>query len=168
MQFRTRSLWSIVLLAALVVAGCSSTPAASQAGGGGGGGQGQPSIAIPSIAIPSVAIGGGGGGGGGGSGTDVEAVAKALVPPNSSEVTKTTAQDTSFAIYVSTDSLDSLKSFYEGAIPRAGMQILSTTTSNGGIAWVIATDAGGSFGGAVSVFPTGDGKTTVQVTVGKS
>jgi hypothetical protein len=165
MQIRTRALTGIVVaLAVGLVGACSSTPAATT--GPGGGGQSQApglSLAIPSIAIPSIAIGGGGA-----AGADVEAVGKALVPPNSSEVTKTTAPDTWFVVYSSTDSLESLKSYYEATIPKTGLQIISTTTINGGISWVIAKDASGSFGGAVSVFPSGDGKSVVQVTVGKS
>jgi hypothetical protein len=175
MQIRTRALTGIVVaLAVGLVGACSSTPAATT--GPGGGGQSQapglslaipslavPSLVIPSIAIPSIAIGGGGA-----VGADVEAVGKALVPPNSSEVTKTTAPDTWFVVYSSTDSLESLKSYYEATIPKTGLQIISTTTINGGISWVIAKDASGSFGGAVSVFPSGDGKSVVQVTVGKS
>jgi hypothetical protein len=170
MQIRTRAMAGFVVALAIgLVGACSSSPAATL--GPGGGGQSQapgvsiaiPSLAIPSIAIPSIAIGGGGA-----AGADVEAVGKALVPPNSSEVTKTTAPDTWFVVYSSTDSLDSLKSYYEATIPKTGMQIISTTTINGGISWVIAKDASGSFGGAVSVFPSGDGKSVVQVTVGKS
>src|SRR5690349_17647143 len=129
MQIRIRAMAGVVLAVGLVGA-CSSSPAAT---GGGGASQAPgvsialPSISIPPITIPSITVGGGA------AGADVDAVAKALVPPNSSEVTRTTANDTSFVVYSSTESVDSLKSFYEGVIPKAGMQIISTTTIQGGI-----------------------------------
>ena len=65
-------------------------------------------------------------------------------------------------------SIDSLRSFYESAIPGAGLAVVSTTTANGGVSWAMATDESGTFGGAVSVFPSGDGKNVIQVTVAQS
>jgi len=107
---------------------------------------------------------------GGGNGGDVEAVAEALIPPNSTEVSKTVAEGISFIIYESTDSIESLQSHYEGAIPAAGMQIISTSTAGGNVSIVFAEDEGSTFGGAVSIFPssTGGGGSGVQVTVGES
>jgi hypothetical protein len=110
----------------------------------------------------------GGSSGGGGQSGDIDALAKALVPPNSTEMTKTTATDTWFAMYQTTDSLDALKSFYEAAFPKAGLTVISTSSASGTLSWAIANAGGGPFGGAVSIFPTGDGKNGVQVTIGKS
>ncbi len=162
-----------------LVAACGSssgTPAASAGGGGGTTGGASAPAAQPSQANPDAGGGpsadtGGpsaatGGGTTTGVGGDTEAVAKQLVPPNSHEVTRTAAEGTFFAMYQSTDSPDTLKSFYESTIPKTGLQIISTTSSNGGYSWIIANDANGSFGGAVSVFPAGDGSTGVQVTIG--
>jgi len=154
-------LLAILLIGALVVAACGGTAATQQPAGGGGGGT--------ATDVPAATdAGGGGGGGGGGAGPDVEAVGNALVPPNSTEVSKTSAEGTWFVIYESTDSVDALKSFYEDAVPKTGLKIFSTTTIQGGVSYVIATDESGSFGGAVNIFPSGDGKTAVQVTVGKT
>jgi hypothetical protein len=144
---------------ALLVTACGGAAATQQPAGGGGGGT--------ATEVPA-ATEAGGGGGGGGSGPDVEAVGNALVPPNSTEVSKTSAEGTWFVIYESTDSVDSLKTFYEDAVPKTGLKIFSTTTLQGGVSYVIATDESGSFGGAVNIFPSGDGKTAVQVTVGKT
>lgn len=165
----------LVALVAGTLSGCGSS-ASGTPGPGGTGAAGDATATPPVVDEPSQAAspagggdpGSGGTGSGGGSNGDVEAVAAALVPPHSTEVTKTTAADTWFAMYETTDSIDTLKAFYEDAIAKAGLQVISTTTANGGIAWAMATDASGSFGGAVSIFPTGDGKNAVQVTVGKS
>ena len=106
----------------------------------------------------------------GGNGIDVESVAAALVPPNSTEISNTTAEGISFVIYESTDSIDTLRAFYESAIPGAGMQIISTTPAGGNVGLVFAESDGSTFGGAVNIFPSssGGGGSGVQVTVGDS
>ena len=106
----------------------------------------------------------------GGTGGDVESVAEALIPPNSTEVSKTTAEGVSFIIYESTDSIESLQSHYESAIPAAGMEIISTTTTGGTVGLVFAESDGSTFGGAVNIYPssTGGSGSGVQVTVGDS
>lgn len=112
--------------------------------------------------------GGNGGGGGGGSSHDLEEIFATLTPPNSTELSKTTAQGVIFAAWDSSDSFDSLRSFYEDAIADTGLQIIQTTEAQGGIAWVIAEDDTGNFGGTVSIFPASDGSgTQVSVTVGE-
>jgi hypothetical protein len=164
---------ALVAVPALVVAACGSstggTPGPASSAAPGSSVTATPAVqATPDTGGGGGGTGGGGGGTGGGANPDVEAVANALVPPHSTEITKTTATDTWFVMYESTDSVDTLKAFYERAIPNAGLQIFSTSTVQGGVSWVIATDASASFGGAVNVFPTGDGKTSVQVTIGKT
>ena len=104
-----------------------------------------------------------------GNGGDVESVAEALIPPNSTEISKTSQEGIWFAIYESTDSIESLQNHYEAAIPGAGMQIISTSNAGGNVSLVFAEDGASTFGGAVSIFPSssgGDGS-GVQVTVGE-
>jgi hypothetical protein len=155
---------SALAITSLLLAACGGgaaptqqPAAATQAGGGG-----TPTDATGATQQPAATNAGGG------PGTDVETVAKGLVPPHSTEITKTTAEGTSFVVYESTDSVDSLKAFYADAVPKTGLKIFSTTTINGGVSYVIATDDSGSFGGAVNIYPSGNGKTAVQVTVGKT
>ena len=147
--------WSRALilpvLAVLVIA-CGS-PATSEGGGGNGN-------ASEESDTPAASVDGGGGNGGGGSAEDAERVAADLVPPNSTETSRTVASGTVFATYESTDSIESLVSFYESAIPDTGMQIISTTNSQGGTSWLFAVDEQASFGGAASVFPSGTGSGT--------
>ena len=104
---------------------------------------------------------------GGGGGGDYGAVAESLIPPNSTEVTKTTPPGYSFIIYDSTDSVEALTSYYESAIPAAGMTIFSTTNNGGQVAWVFADSEGSTFGGSVSLYPSGTpNHTAVSVAVG--
>jgi hypothetical protein len=161
-----------IVLLLLAACGGSGTAATQQPGGGttttsSGGGGGGSSTEMPADTEAPAATDAGGGGGGGGSG-DVDALAAQLVAPNSSEIQKTEAQDTSFVIYESTDSVDSLKQFYENAIKNAGMKIITTTTIQGGVSYVFGKDDSGTFGGSVNIYPSGDGKTAVQVTVAKT
>lgn len=153
--------WSRALVAPflIVVAVACSSP-----GGGGGDGSAQSDAPEPTAA----ATDGSGGGGGGGS-ADLDAVFETLTPPNSTETTKTSAEGIIFAAFESSDSLESLKSFYEGAIAEAGLEIFSTTEAQGGYSWTIAESEGSTFGGAVSIYPSGSGSgTAVSVTIGNS
>jgi hypothetical protein len=158
----TRAL-SLAVLMVLVVA-CGGGPGASQSSAD----SEQSTAADPSTAASEDA--GASATPASGNGGDVEGVAEALIPPNSTEVSKTVAEGVSFIIYESTDSIESLQSHYEGAIPAAGMQIISTSTAGGNVSIVFAEDTGSTFGGAVSIFPSssGTGGSGVQVTVGDS
>ncbi len=101
-----------------------------------------------------------------GSAGNVEDVYNALIPPNSTETSKTTASGAVFGTYTSTDSIESLVSHYESAIPETGMEIFSTSTAGGGTSWVFAESEGASFGGSVAVAPNSDGEgTAVIITV---
>jgi hypothetical protein len=153
-------------IGAMLLGGCGGAGAPTQAPPGATSSTGGTASQVPATTEGPAATQSGGGGGG--AGLDVEAVANKLIPPHSTEVTKTTAEDTWFAVYESTDSIDSLKSFYQDAIAKAGLRIFSTTTVSGGVSYVIATDESGSFGGAVNIYPSGDSKTAVQVTIGKT
>jgi hypothetical protein len=169
----TTRLASALATASILLAACGGSSAATQgpAGetastGGGGGGGGGSATEVPADTQAAEATNAGGGGSGGSG--DVAAVAAQLVPPNSTEVSKTTAEDTWFAIYESTDSVDSLKQFYQNAIAGAGLKIFSTTTIQGGVSYVFAKDESGGFGGSINIYPGGDGKTAVQVTVART
>ena len=172
----SRTLAPVVVL--VLVAACGSS-AASADGNGNGGGNGTEESEAAATATPTAAAtpddGGGGGGSGGGSGGgvasgDLEALVDDLTPPNSTEVNRTTAEGIIFVIWESTDSTDSLRSFYEGAIDDTGMEVFSTTQASGAYSWLFAESEGSSFGGAVTVAPSssgGSGSTvSVQVSTG--
>ena len=104
---------------------------------------------------------------GGGAGDDLDALVDQLTPPNSTESSRTSATGGIFVGWESTDSVDSLKSFYEGAIPATGMQIVTTQSASGTFSWIFAESEGSSHGGSVVVAPstTGGSGATVVVTV---
>lgn len=159
--------WSRTFVAPflIVVAVACSSPGGST---GGDGGDGPTDAPEPTAASTDGGGGGGDDGGGGNSGSmDLDAVFEQLTPPNASETSKTAAEGIIFAVFESTDSIESLRSFYESAIPDSGLQIFSTTEAQGGYAWTIAESEGSSFGGAVSIYPSGSGSgTAVSVTIG--
>lgn len=157
---RPRALTAFALMF-LFVAGCGSPAVSDDNGDGNGSEQTQPAEETQ----------GDGGGGGGGGDRDVEAAFDALTPPNAEEVSKTNAGGVIFAAFNTSDSLDSLTSFYQDAFNDLGLQIISTTEASGGITWLVGTDETAStFGGAVSVFPAVDGGdgNTVSVQIGEA
>jgi hypothetical protein len=153
-----------VLLLAMLVAACGGGPGASTDGNGGNGGeesQGAEATATPESEESQDD------GGNGGNGGDVDAVADGLVPPNSTELSRTTAGGAVVVGYESTDSPESLQGFYEDAIADTGMEVFSTTSAGGAFGWVFAESEGSSFGGSVTVAPsnTNTGGSTVVITV---
>ena len=159
----SRGLAALVLMMLVTVA-CGS-PAATDGGDNGGDGTGESQPAEPTPADG----GGDDGGDGNGSGSlDLDRVFEILTPDNATELSKTSASGIIFAAWDSDESFDSLRSFYENAIDEAGLQIISTTEAQGGIAWAIAENEEGSFGGTVSLFPASDGSgTQISVTIGE-
>jgi hypothetical protein len=153
------------MLMLLILAACGG-PAASGDGNGNGdgssdGGEASQSEASQPSAEAST-------GGNGHSAGDLDSLIEALTPPNATEISRTTAGGGAFIAWESTDSVDSLKSFYESAIPDAGMTIFSTTSASGSHAWVFAENEGSSFGGSVTVGPSSSGGDGASVVIGVS
>jgi hypothetical protein len=147
-----------ILAVALVSCGGSSTTASPNGGNGG---------TTPTSAPEPQATQGGSGNGG--STTDLEGLARALVPPNSNEAFKTSAEGAIIVAYESTDSFDSIRSFYEKAIAGTGLAVLATTEAGGGVSWIFGVDdANSGFGGSVTIAPSGSGSggTSVSITIG--
>jgi hypothetical protein len=155
----------MALLVLVLVAACGSSAASSPSAdsGAGAGSGGSPAAAgtdsgngPAATAVP-------------GAGADAAKVGEQLKPPNSNETSKTTTDTYWYVIYESTDSPDSLKSFYETQIPRAGMKVISTTSANGSYVWAIARDEAATFGGSVTVAPSGNGSgSSVIVGIGSN
>jgi hypothetical protein len=104
--------------------------------------------------------------GGGGVG-DLASLIEKLTPPNSTQTSRTDASGGAFVSWESTDSVDSLKGFYESAIPSTGMQIFSSTNASGTFSWIFAESDGSTHGGSVTIAPSSSGGSgsTVLVTV---
>ena len=159
----TRLLVLPVLVVLLVA--CGGSPGTSTDDNGNGNGNGESTN--PDVTATAEASKDDGNGNGG----DVEELAADLVPPNSTETTRTVASGVVFAGYESTDSADSLKSYYEGKIASAGMVIISTTSTSGTYGFIFAEDDQGSgFGGSIAIAPSSSGGSgsTVVVTVALS
>jgi hypothetical protein len=120
----------------------------------------QPTDVPATTPSPGASTGDGGG--------DVQALADALKPPNATQTFNSSGSGVILTIYTSTDSPDSLKSFYESAITDAGMKIISTSTDSttNTTALVFARDDNASVGGAIAIGPDPSGSgTNVSVTV---
>jgi hypothetical protein len=150
----------IPLLALALVACGGGSPAASKGDDGNGGQSTAASTEASAEASAEASTDNGGPGSSQDSGPasgDVEGVASDLEPPNASQVSQTNAQGTFWTVYSSSDSVDSLKSFYENAIPQTGMEIYSTTNAAGTYSWLFWRSDNESFGGSVTVGPATDG-----------
>ena len=80
---------------------------------------------------------------------------------------KTTTDTYWYVVYESTDSPEALKAYYDSQIPKTGLMIVSTTSASGSYVWAIARDESGTFGGSVTVAPSGNGSgSSVIVAVG--
>ena len=129
---------------------------------------------LPQPARPTVTAtgdGDGDGDGNGGGDFDTDAAYERLTPPNAEEVTKTTSGGVIFAAFNSSDSVDSLTSFYMDAFDDLGLQVLTTTETADGVSWFVGTDENATeFGGVISVIPATDGGSgsTVSVQIGST
>jgi hypothetical protein len=113
--------------------------------------------------------GNGGDDGGGQTGSfDLDQAFETLTPPNATELSKTTAEGVIFAAWDTDDSLDSLRDFYEDAMNDLGLEVITTTEAQGGVAWVVTDGGDSGIGGSISIFPASDGSgTQVSVTIGE-
>lgn len=116
-------------------------------------------------AAPPPDDGAGDNGGGGPSGDDLEELLAALEPPNSTEVSRTSADNFLFVIYTSTDTAESLADFYENAIADAGYGTISRSESAGTYSWIFGDDANANAAGVVGVGPTTDGGPGAAVSI---
>lgn len=151
--------WSrglVLLLVVLLIAACGGSPAASADDSEGNGGSSEAADTPEPAASKDD-------GGNGGSAGDLDQLAEDLTPPNSTETSRTTAGGVIFLTFESTDSPDSLRSFYESAIANTGLEVFSTTSAEGTYAWIFAESEGSDYGGVVSVGPGVDGSGSVIV-----
>ncbi len=74
---------------------------------------------------------------------DLEATARALVPPGSSETSKFEAGGV-FQLYLtSTMSLEELESFWDAKIPSQGMKVEGKFSGSGGVTYIFSNPDGG-------------------------
>ena len=150
----TRTLLLGVLLVAL--AACGGQPASSTADESTGD---EPSTAASTAESPAATTDDGGPGA-----TDVDALLAELVPPNSTELSKTTVPAGTAVAYESTDTVGDLRGFYIQKIAELNLEVISTTEAANTYAVVIASDG---LGGTIAVQNTGD-VSNVLVTIGES
>lgn len=107
-----------------------------------------------------------GDGGNGGDQGDLEQLADDLKPPNSTEITRMSANEAFIISWSSTDSVDSLESFYDDKIGQLGVNLLGKSSAQGGHTWVIGNEDGSGPQGGVTVAEDGSGGTVISVTLG--
>lgn len=149
----TRAL-TLPVLAVLVI-GCG---APGTDGGNGGNGSEESQAGAPD---PD-----GGNDGNGGDPGDLEQLANDLEPPNATETTRMNANEALIVAWTSTDSVDSLESFYDDKIDQLGINLIGKSSAQGGHTWVIGNEDGSGPQGGVTVAEDGSGGTAISVTLG--
>lgn len=156
---------ALVLVAILVLmAACGGGGPAESAGGDGNGNGDGTSQSEPAEASAAPPPDDGNGNGGGPAG-DLEELLDALEPPNSTEVSRTSAENFLFVIFSSTDSAESLADFYENAIADAGYDTITRSETQGTYSWIFGDDANANAAGVVGVGPTTDGGPGAAVSI---
>lgn len=165
-------LWLVpALLLALVLAACGGPGASTDGGNGGGESQGTEATPTPEGQESAAAsTGNGGNGGPGGFDGDLEQLAEALTPPNSTETSRTEVSGVIFLTWESTDSPEDVAAWYEGAIEGQNMNIFSRTSTQGFFSYIFGIEEGSNFGGVASVGPssTGGSGSSVGLQIGES
>jgi hypothetical protein len=138
-------------------------PGSSASASSGGGDQQSDSGAASASASASATSGGSGGGS-----DDLATIATNLAPPNSTEIGRYSASGALVVNWSSTDSVDSLKSYYDGKLGSLGLNVLSTTDVQGTHGWVFGNADNSGVSGALTLAPdTSSGAATlVSLTVG--
>jgi hypothetical protein len=159
---RAHSLVPAALLMLLVA--CNGPGANASASSGGGDQQSDSGTASASASASTD------GGGGGGGSTDVDTVASNLAPPNGSEQARYSASGALIVSWTTSDSVDSLKSYYDGKLSSLGYSVLQTTDVQGTHGWVFGNADSTGVSGALTVGPatSGGGGAAVSLTVGTS
>jgi hypothetical protein len=144
------------LLLALLLVACGG-PAASTDGNRGNVGDESQAAEATDTPEPAQSQGNGGNGGNGGFDGDLEQLAEELTPPNSTETSRTEVSGVIFVTWESTDSPEDLANWFENAIEDQGMDIFSRTSASGSFSFIFGIEEGSSFGGVVSIAPSGTG-----------
>jgi hypothetical protein len=109
---------------------------------------------------PSTGSGASGGSGGANAEGDVDEMVGRLEPPNATEVSRFSSSDGVVIAWESTDSVESVKGFYDDAIEEAGLNVYGTTDVQGTHSWVISEDSGTGYNGSVTIGPSNSGNGT--------
>lgn len=158
LQTAPRVASSIPLVVALALGGCGGSTESQAPGGDGQDSRSSAAAsAAASVTPPSAATGGE-------DAASAEAVADALAPPNANETSRTTSGGLVLITHESSESIDSLVSYYETAIPKAGMSINAKTTADDGANFVFGS---GNLNGSVTFISSSEtpGGTSVSVSV---
>lgn len=154
----TRALTLPAVAVMLIACGGPGTDGGNGGNGGNGSDESQAGAPDPG--------GNDGNGGSGGDQGDLEQLADDLEPPNSTETTRMSANEAFIISWTSTDSVDSLESFYDDKIGQLGINLLGKSSVQGAHTWVIGNEDGSGPQGGITVGEDGSGGTVISITLG--
>ena len=102
-----------------------------------------------------------------GGGADLDSLVQRLTPPNATETARMNVGGANITVtWDSSDSVDSLRSHYEGLFGNLGLTVVMSSTTEGTYVWFVQAGDNASLGGAVTVAPGSSGSgATVAVTL---
>lgn len=159
---------SLVPAALLMLLVACNGPGSSASASSGGGDQQSDSGAASTSASASASASASSGGGGGSD--DLDTIATNLAPPNGTQQARYSASGGLIITWLSTDSVDSLKSYYDGKLSSLGLSVLQTTDVQGTHGWVFGHQDGSGVSGALTIGPdtSGGAGSAVSLTLGTS
>jgi hypothetical protein len=155
--------WTRVLMLAvlaLLVVACGGSGGGN--GGGGDGGDGGNGSEETQAEAPQPDEGNGGGGEDAG---DRPQLAGDLEPPNATETTRMSADGGFIISWRSSESVDSLESFYDDKIAELGLNVLGKQSVEGAHTWIFGDEDGSGPQGGVTVTEDGSGGSLASVTI---
>jgi hypothetical protein len=149
----------------MLLVACNGPGSSASASSGGGDQQSDSGAASASASTSASASASSGGSGASG---DLDTIATNLAPPNGTQQARISASGGLIISWSSTDSVDSLKSYYDGKLGSLGLNVLSTTDVQGTHGWVFGNADNSGVSGALTLAPdTSSGAATlVSLTVG--
>jgi hypothetical protein len=154
--------WTRVLMLpvlAIMVVACGGS-GGSDSGGGNGGNGGNGSEESQAETQPDE-----GNGGGGEDAGDRPQLAGDLEPPNATETTRMSADGGFIISWRSSESVDSLESFYDDKIAELGINLLGKQSVEGAHTWIFGDEDGSGPQGGVTVTEDGSGGSLASVTI---
>jgi hypothetical protein len=158
----------VIAVALILLLAACNAPSGSD-GGGGNDATESSSATVDEASNPTATEDTPDTGGGAGGGGDLGALADELAPPNGNEQARFNADGGVIVNWLSSDDVESVKSYYDGQLSSMGLNVLQTTSIQGTYGWVFGNEDGSGTSGALTIGPdSGSGGTSVSLTLGSS
>lgn len=92
---------------------------------------------------------------------DIDRLVDELAPPNSTEASRFSAEGGTTVGFESSDSVETLKEFYDGRLQELGMHVQGSLSAEGSHSLIIGDDDGDDVAGGITIVPDESGGSVV-------